>query len=543
MARILVIDDEVALHNGLRFGLDEHDLVFACNGREGLDRMDLTPDLALVLLDMKMPVTVGDDAMSEGLATLEAIRRRRPETPVIMMSSYSEIDHVVEAIKQGAFHYLTKPLDLGRLRQEVGRALEASQLRRENADLKEIIRQRDALIAPHAPALDDGDEGGDGNDGGSGATSGRLVGRSAAMARLKRLIARVAPTAAPALICGESGTGKELVAREIHDRSPRRDRPFVAVNASAIPRDLLESEMFGHQKGAFTGATADRAGCFEMADGGTLFLDEIGDMPMDLQPKLLRALQEKVIKRIGESQGRPVDFRVISATHCDLRQRIAEGRFREDLYFRLNVIPVWAPPLRERLDDLPLLWRYLMGKAGADIGLSDDGLQRLRAHPWPGNVRELENVVQRTACLADQDMVNGADLEPLLGPSGRMAPNLASIRDGVDDSDTPGAASAMSDERVEEERLSAERHERDAADPLVRLQTEGLRIGDGKAFADRYGRETLWQALDWAVCNSRDHQMAMGRLGYQGTSANFRQLYKRLRDRFASHDTRPQVET
>ncbi|HXG45969.1 MAG TPA: sigma-54 dependent transcriptional regulator [Gemmatimonadales bacterium] len=383
--RVLVVDDEPGIRDALRQVLEyEHlEVKGAASGGEALT---VYPEFQpqLVLLDVKM-------AGLDGLDTLARLRELDPEAVVVMISGHGTIATAVEATRRGAFDFLEKPLDTDRLLVTVRNALERAALAGENRRLRTEAESRYAM-----------------------------VGDSPAIRELRELIAKVGPTAARVLITGENGTGKELVARAIHAASPRRHRPFVEVNCAAIPSELIESELFGHMKGSFTGAVSDRAGKFEQADGGTLFLDEVGDMALPAQAKVLRALQEGVVTRIGGSKAVEVDVRVIAATNKQVEQEIAEGRFREDLYYRLNVVPIQVPPLRERREDIPALvahfTRQLAGGAGAaGKTFEPDALDRLQRRSWPGNVRELRNAVERLLILSPGRSITAADVSRLLG--------------------------------------------------------------------------------------------------------------------------------
>jgi two-component system nitrogen regulation response regulator NtrX len=338
----------------------------------------------VVLLDVKM-------AGMDGLQTLSRIRELEPPAAVVMISGHSTIATAVQATQRGAFDFLEKPLDADRLLVTLRNALKHSALAGENRELKK--------------ALD---------------TRFPMVGTSAALEQVRALVARVGPTNARVLIRGENGSGKELVARALHEASPRRDRAFVEVNCAAIPSELIESELFGHMKGSFTGAFSDRAGKFELADGGTLFLDEIGDMSLSAQAKVLRVLQEGVVNRIGAAKPVQVDVRVLAATNKDVEEEIAEGRFREDLFHRLNVIPIEVPPLRDRVEDIPALVDHFLQSLSAGAGMAArtftrEALSALQSRNWPGNVRELRNGVERLLILAAGKQVTGHDVQRLLG--------------------------------------------------------------------------------------------------------------------------------
>jgi two-component system nitrogen regulation response regulator NtrX len=382
--RILIVDDEAGIRQALKQVLEYEDLVVrvAASGGEAIT---LYPDFRphLVFLDVKM-------AGLDGLETLSRLRNLDPKSQVVMISGHGTIATAVEATQRGAFDFLEKPLDTDRLLVTVRNALAHAELMDENIRLREATGSRFTM-----------------------------VGDSPTLQTVRDLIAKVGPTSARVLITGENGTGKELVARALHDASPRRDRPFIEVNCAAIPSELIESELFGHMKGSFTGAFADRAGKFEQADGGTLFLDEVGDMSLSAQAKLLRVLQEGVVTRIGGSKSIQVDVRVLAATNKDLDGEIAEGRFREDLLHRLNVIPIEVPPLRERRQDIPDLVAHFAERLAASAGVpgrkfAEDAVRRLQSRAWPGNIRELRNAVERALILASGKMVTAADIDHLL---------------------------------------------------------------------------------------------------------------------------------
>jgi len=328
---------------------------------------------------------------ADGLAVLAHARKVRPGAEVILMTGHATVESAVSAMKMGAFHYITKPFSVDEVVPLVDRALELASVRKENASLRSLVRGRGGLD--------------------------NIIGVSEGIRQVLDLVRKVSDTDSTVLVTGESGTGKELVARAVHYLSPRAERMLVPINCSAIPADLLESELFGHVKGAFTGAHAARAGKFEAAHNGTIFLDEIGDMSPHLQAKLLRVLQEKSVTPVGGNRAIPVDARVIAATNKDLDEEVAEGRFRADLYFRLNVIPIRIPPLRERRDDVPVLVthfiaRYNREKGRALEGIRPDALEILMRYPWPGNVRELENLVERVVVLKGSGRLEPEDLPP-----------------------------------------------------------------------------------------------------------------------------------
>jgi two-component system, NtrC family, nitrogen regulation response regulator NtrX len=386
--RVLVVDDERSIRDVLAqvLGYEGYAVETAASGGEALSVYRDHP-ADLVLLDVKMQ---GID----GIDTLQQLRAQDPGARVVMISGHASISTAVQAVKEGAFDFLEKPLDSDRLLVTVARALEHRRLEGENRRLREgLARATDARSA--------------------------MVGESSGLRKIRELVERVAPTNARILITGENGTGKELVARAVHDASPRCDEPFVEVNCAAIPSELVESELFGHVKGAFTGAVSEQAGKFDAADGGTLFLDEVGDLALNAQAKILRALQDGVIFRVGDTRSIAVDVRVIAATNRDLADEIAAGRFREDLFFRLNVVPVKVPALRERLEDVPALVAHFVAGLGGGPGMTpktftDGALHRLQHRRWPGNVRELRNAVERLLILAPGPDVTEADIDRVL---------------------------------------------------------------------------------------------------------------------------------
>jgi len=389
MARLLVVDDETGIRSALVqvFEYEGHEVEAAEDGHQGLDRAaSFGPDV--IFLDVKMPGL-------DGLDVLERLRKDDPNALVVMISGHGTIDTAVEATRRGAYDFLEKPLDTDRLLVTLRRALELRGLTRSMADLRSEIESRY-----------------------------EIVGTSYAIRRVLERIEKVAPTEARVLVSGENGTGKELVARAVHRLSVRADKPFIEVNCAAIPSELIESELFGHIKGSFTGAVGDRAGKFELADSGTLFLDEIGDMSPDAQSKVLRALEQGVVTRVGGAKPIEVDVRVIAATNKDLEREIEDGRFREDLYYRLNVVPVSMPPLRERREDIPMLIQHFSDIMTEREGVSPKrfevaAIEKLRAQSWPGNVRELRNTVERLLILAAGDAVRGEDVDLLA--TGRSA--------------------------------------------------------------------------------------------------------------------------
>jgi len=387
-ARVLVVDDEKEMAEMIAddLGGSGYEAEVAAGGKAAIAALKKR-SFDAVITDLRM-----DDV--DGFDVLDASLKLDPDRPVLIMTAYGTIENAVEAVRRGASHYLTKPFRLAEARVVLSRALEERTLRRENAVLRRATDERFAFR--------------------------NLVGKSPVMRQLYDLLERVSPTGSPILILGESGTGKELVARAIHHGSPRAARPFVAVNCAAIPEALLESELFGHVRGAFTGATSAASGLFVEADGGTLFLDEIGDLPLPLQAKLLRALESGAVRPVGGAAERKVDVRIVAATHHDLAKAVQEKRFREDLYYRLHVIPVRLPPLRARREDVPLLVEHFVRRFAERHPdqprreISPEAMRRLMDHPWPGNVRELENAVERLLVLARGKRLDLRDVAQIL---------------------------------------------------------------------------------------------------------------------------------
>jgi nitrogen regulation protein NR(I) len=386
--RILIADDEASLRKVLATALrnEGYDVVAVKSGEEALEVLEASeaPDTGepfhLVITDLRMP---GMD----GMALLSRVHKRFKDLPVVVLTAHGTVDLAVQALKQGAFDFLTKPYERNELFSVVKKALDH--------------RARDQ-DEPH----------------GSGDDEERtLVGTSARMRQVHEIIQKVADSPSTVLITGESGTGKELVALALHNKSSRRDKPFIRLNAAAIPPTLIEAELFGHEKGAFTGAVTQKPGRFELAHGGTLFLDEIGELPVDMQVKLLRVLQESTFERVGGIKTLRVDVRLIAATNRDLKKAIEQGLFREDLYYRLNVVPIELPPLRERAEDIPILVDELLRKLNRRLSrnvekFSPDAMAVLSSYPWPGNIRELENIMERTLLFADKSVVDVGDLPP-----------------------------------------------------------------------------------------------------------------------------------
>jgi len=397
-AEILIIDDDTSLRRVLEYNLQEegYDVQAASSGEEGLYLFGKSQP-NLVITDMKMP---GMD----GLMVLKSIKERSPETLVIIITAFGTVDVAVEAMKAGAYDYITKPFNRDALKLTVRKALQFSGLTEENKRLKSELSDKTDFRT--------------------------IIGSSKEMEKVFDVIRKVADTEAAILITGESGTGKELVARSIHANSSRKDAPFVAINCAAIPRDLLESELFGHIKGSFTGAVKDKTGKFQSAEGGTLFLDEVGELPLELQPKLLRALQEKEVEPVGGTKVQKLDVRVVSATNLNIDKAITDGTFREDLYYRLSVIPIHLPPLRERRKDIPLLIRYFCSKHGSDkVTFNKDALHTLVMYPWPGNVRELENTVERLLIMRNSDVIGLGELPEKLLENGASGSAIIKLPD------------------------------------------------------------------------------------------------------------------
>jgi len=379
--KILVVEDEAKLRRviELQLATSGFEVELAANAEEGLrlaDRADL------ILTDLRLP---GMD----GIALLDAIRAQNAQVPVIVMTAFGTVENAVEAMKLGAADFLLKPFSLDHLLTVVNKALEVSTLRDENRKLKEELGVRYQFD--------------------------NIVGHSRAMQEIFATVVRVAPTRATVLLCGESGVGKDMIARAIHHHSPRKDKPFVKINCTAIPENLMESELFGYEKGAFTGANISKPGKFEQADTGTVMLDEIGDVPGAIQVKLLRVLQERELERLGSNKTKQIDVRVVAATNVDLRAALEQGTFREDLYYRLNVMPLNIPALRERKEDIPFLAEHFVKKLAPDLGvriesITESAISKLMEYHWPGNIRELQNVIERSMVMASGKSLDAADI-------------------------------------------------------------------------------------------------------------------------------------
>jgi len=399
---VLVVDDEEKLRRVVELQLKTAGFEVEQAG-SAEDALKLADRADVILTDLRLPGI-------SGLELLANLRRQDSHMPVIVMTAFGSIETAVEAMKAGAVDFLPKPFSLDHLMTVVNKALELRTLRDENRQLRAELGQRYEFD--------------------------NIVGRSAAMREIFATVERVAPTRATVLMCGESGVGKDLIARAIHHHSPRDGRPFVKINCTALPENLMESELFGYEKGAFTGANTTKPGKFEQADTGTVFLDEIGDVPASVQVKLLRILQEREFERLGSNKTRHIDVRVLAATNVDLRAALEQGTFREDLYYRLNVLPINIPPLRERKEDIPFLAEHFVKKLKKDLGtpvesISEAAIQRLLEYHWPGNVRELENVIERSMVLASGAVLEAADIKLDLAPKARLATADNFLPDGM----------------------------------------------------------------------------------------------------------------
>ena len=387
MSKILIIDDERAIRRALREILEFEDFEVeeAENGKEGFDKAS-SGAYDIIFCDIKMPVM-------DGMEVLEELVKAKIESPIIMISGHGNIDTAVQAIKKGAFDFIEKPLDLNRILVTIRNAKDRSVLVEETKQLKTTVKKF---------------------------KGSSIIGETEGIIKIKEMIEKVAPSDARVLITGGNGTGKELVARSLHDNSNRRKMQFIEVNCAAIPSELIESELFGHEKGAFTSAVKDKKGKFELASGGTLFLDEIGDMSLPAQAKVLRALQENVIQRVGGERDIKVDCRIVAATNKDLRKEIEEGRFREDLFHRLAVILIHVPSLNERRDDIPLLAEHFLTMVCSEHGIarksfSEEALLELQKVDWTGNIRELRNIIERLVILCDQE-ISASDVVMFANP-------------------------------------------------------------------------------------------------------------------------------
>jgi len=416
MKRLLIVEDKESLALMLRETVEAEGLEadVALDGKEAVRKLATGNRYFAVLTDLRMPG-------ADGIAVLRQVKESDPDCPVIVMTAFATIENAVEAMKLGAYDFVQKPVDADHLLLLLRRCRENRELRYENILLKDEFRQRYRLPA--------------------------IVGESARIVEVSNAIQRVAPTDSTVLLQGESGTGKELFARAIHQLSPRRDRPFVAINCAAIPETLIENELFGHEKGSFTGATGRQLGKFELADSGTIFLDEIGELGLGVQSKILRVIQERRFDRIGGTSTLEVDVRIICATNRPLAGEVKEGRFREDLFFRINVFPVTVPPLRARREDIDGLADFFLQKFARELKkpmlrIAADAREALRAYDWPGNIRELENCIERAAILCDGGVIERRDLHI-------EAPSTDALRDALDLSGTLEEATARTARVVE----------------------------------------------------------------------------------------------
>jgi len=386
-AKLLIVDDEKHIREGLEkaLSLDGYEVELASDGRKALDLIE-EGDVDLVITDLKMPQISGEELLKE---TLDRI----PYLPVIILTGHGTIENAVEAMRNGAYDYITKPLNIDKLSLIVKRALENSSLRRQNRELLNQLKKKYSFES--------------------------IIGKSAPMQKVFETIELVAPSRANVLIFGESGTGKEMIADAIHHNSPRREKPYIKVHCAALPETLLESELFGHEKGAFTGAIARKRGRFELANQGTIFLDEIGEISLQMQVKLLRVIQQREFERVGGEAPIKVDVRIISATNKNLKEETEQGNFREDLYYRLDVVSIHVPPLRERRDDIPLMTHKFIEEFAQENGKSVEGitnpaLQALVSYRWPGNVRELRNVIESIVVLTKNNIITEQDIPPYI---------------------------------------------------------------------------------------------------------------------------------
>jgi two-component system response regulator AtoC len=395
--RIVLADDELNLRKvlGAILQRDGYEVLEARDGEEALALVAQNPGIAAVITDLRMP-------RLDGMGLLRRVVAEHPDVPVVMITAHGSVDSAVEAVKLGAFDYIEKPFEQLQIQQVVAKAIRTHELDKRAPRVQQTT----------SPAGRFG-----------------LIGRSASLEQVFAVIEKVADTPSTVLISGESGTGKELISRALHAHSSRRQGPFIKINCAAIPKTLMESELFGYDKGAFTGAVGSKPGRFELADGGTLFLDEIGEIPVEMQVKLLRVLQESEFERVGGIKTLKVDVRLVAATNRDLQKEVQSGAFREDLFYRLNVVPVHLPPLRERTADIPLLVEHFIARFNERlkkqiVSVDDEALVRLTAHAWPGNIRELENVLERTILFCEGPTIHAGDLPPEI--SGTAPPSFAS---------------------------------------------------------------------------------------------------------------------
>ena len=425
--RVLVADDELNMRRVLEAMLrrEGYDVITAANGVEAMGGMGTKGGVHTVITDLKMPGL-------DGMGLLKRLSAEYPDVPVVMITAHGSVESAVEAVKLGAFDYLEKPFEQEQIRQVVAKALNTY-----------VLARRDAR--PEEP---------------SGQGRFRLVGQSPAIRTIYGVVEKVANTPSTVLISGESGTGKELIARALHENSSRHAGPFIKINCAAIPKTLMESELFGYDKGAFTGAVGAKPGRFELAHGGTLFLDEIGEIPIEMQVKLLRVLQESEFERVGGIKTIKVDVRLVAATNRDLAQEVATGGFREDLYYRLNVVPLHLPPLRERREDIPLLAEHFIAKFNDRLkkeitAVTREAIERLVAYQWPGNIRELENLMERTMLFCEGPEIRVSDLPPEVAGASPPA-TAAALASAADDAARPAPESLKEAVRAETERVERE---------------------------------------------------------------------------------------
>ncbi len=463
---MLVVDDERDNLDAFRFNYRKSFKVLTAeSGEEALELLKQN-DVAVLVSDQRMP-------RMTGLELLKHARQAHPETIGIILTAYTDIEVLVEAINLGdVYRYVTKPWDAKELRGILIQAIEKFHLRRENRRLTDQLKQYAGYLQSEAHGQYD---------------FGAIIGDATTLKEVLRKIEQVAPTASTVLVRGETGTGKELVARAIHINSQRESKPFVRVNCAALAPGILESELFGHEKGAFTGAIARRAGRFELADGGTLFLDEVGDLPSDVQVKLLRVLQEREFERVGGTETLRCDVRVVSATNRDLEAMVQRGQFREDLYYRLNVFPIDLPPLRSRQSDIPLLAEHFALKFARRAGrpavqLDASAIDRLKEYPWPGNVRELENVMERAIIVMRGSTLTGGDLD-----FGRRSATLPAAPDAPRPSDPPPSGGA-------DVPLQKRLHEQERAEIIAAIERSSGNIAMA-ARALGINRSTLYYRL------------------------------------------------
>jgi DNA-binding NtrC family response regulator len=455
-ARILIVDDEeIIIRSCLRILGDEDYAVDAVqDGAEALRKVEENP-YDVIILDIMMPKI-------DGLEVLQQVKERHPDVEVVMVTGLSQIQTAVKAMKLGAFDYLSKPFDPDELKLVVGRALERRRLLSENRDLKDEVSSKYRFE--------------------------NIIGSSPPMQAVYRLIAKCAPTNSTVLITGESGTGKEMIARAIHYNSLRKDQPFVTVDCSTLSENLLESELFGHVKGSFTGAMANKRGMFEVANNGTLFLDEFGNIPLSTQAKLLRVIQEREFRAVGSTVTQKTNVRLVAATNKDLKALVAEGTFREDLYYRINVFPIHAPALRDRRDDIPALAFHFLRNFCAELGkpvpeISEGAMSLLLRHTWPGNVRELENVIHRAVILCSDNVIRQANLASIIEQPER--PDFEVPRTGEDLKRIKKAAREKSVEEIEK-RFVEETLRRNGSNVTRSAAETGMQRANFQALMKKY---------------------------------------------------------